>query len=193
VPRPVRCDVDPGVGLPRAVLRRLGCDGLIRALLADAQGNPLALGRRNRLPTRKVRDAIYARDRGTCQYPGCDRTRWLQIHHLDHWADHGDTDPDNLALMCTAHHHAIHDENITLRRAADGTIIALVPDGRILRPAPRLDPGEQPVRDLADATRHVTRTAIIPDWGGEPLSLDYSLHILAQHQPDKQRSDAAAA
>nr|WP_313949832.1 DUF222 domain-containing protein [Frankia sp. ACN1ag] len=91
-------DVDGGIGLSPQVLQRLGCDGLIRALLADPDGNPLHLGRRQRHPSPRLRDAVYARDQGRCQYPGCGHTRWLQIHHLADWVEGGDTDIDRLTL-----------------------------------------------------------------------------------------------
>ncbi|MBL7501576.1 DUF222 domain-containing protein [Frankia sp. CNm7] len=176
-----RCDVEPGIGLPRAVLRRLGCDTLARALIRDGAGNPLALGRRRRVPTRRLREAVYARDQGICQYPGCAHTRWLQIHHLVEWAaGRGDTDLENLTLVCSRHHGLIHDEDITLRRV-DGTIVAVLPDGHVLTPAPRVDAGERPAETLLQATGPVAADAIHTRDGGR-LSWDDSLYVLLQHR-----------
>ncbi|MEX5711454.1 DUF222 domain-containing protein, partial [Parafrankia sp. FMc6] len=91
-PRPgSRAEIAPEIGLSPTVLRRLGCDTLIRSLFTDPHGNPLRLGRRHRLPTRQLRDAVHARDHGTCQYPGCAHTRWLHIHHLTPWTNGGTT------------------------------------------------------------------------------------------------------
>ncbi|WP_106410576.1 HNH endonuclease [Pseudofrankia saprophytica] len=186
----LRCDAEPEVGLPKAVLRRLGCDGLMRALVRDTAGNPLALGRRHRVPTRRLREAVHARDQGTCQYPGCGHTRWLQTHHLLEWlADEGDTDLENLTLVCSRHHQLIHDEGITLSRRDDGTIVATLPDGFVVTPAPCLDVGTQPVGCLAAATRDVAADAIQTHDGGR-LSWDDSLLVLMQHHRPHATSSA---
>ncbi|WP_076784723.1 HNH endonuclease [Parafrankia discariae] len=179
-PRPgSRVEISPGIGLSPAVLRRLGCDGLIRTLLTDPHGNPLRLGRRRRLPTRQLRDAVHARDHGTCQYPGCAHTRWLHIHHLTPWTNGGTTDPDNLTLICGQHHRTLHNDNIELRRTPTGQITAHLPDGRTLHPTPPLNPGAQPTTDLTQTTRHVAPDAITTRDGG-PFHLAESVRALLQ-------------
>ncbi|EFC86061.1 HNH endonuclease signature motif containing protein [Parafrankia sp. EUN1f] len=174
-------DASPAT-LPPAVLQRLGCDSLVQAMLTDPHGTPLRLGRRYRFPTRRLRAAVHARDHGTCQYPGCDHTRWLNIHHLTGWADGGHTDLDNLTLICGTHHRHLHEEGITLRRTPEGTITALLPDGRTLTPAPPLTPGEHPTAALAIETGHVTPDAITTRNGGR-LNLGESLFVLLQNHP----------
>ncbi|EFC79329.1 HNH endonuclease, partial [Parafrankia sp. EUN1f] len=165
--------------LPPAVLQRLGCDGLVQALLTDPHGNPLRLGRRNRFPTRRLQAAVHARDHGTCQYPGCAHTRWLHVHHLVGWAEGGRTDLDNLTLVCGSHHRHLHEEGIVLRRTSSATIVALLPDGRTLVPAPPVTPGEQPIATLADETGHVAPNAVATRDGGR-LNLGESLFVLLQ-------------
>lgn len=178
----LRCEAEPGVGLPRGILRRLGCDGLVRALIRGEDGTPMALGRRRRLPTQRLREACYARDGGRCQYPGCAHTRWLQVHHLREWlADEGETDLENLTLVCTRHHRLIHDEGIVLSRRRDGHVVATLPDGFVVIPAPRLDLDARPAERLAEATRHIAADAIHTANGGR-LSWDDSLYVLMQHK-----------
>ncbi|WP_248824533.1 HNH endonuclease signature motif containing protein [Frankia umida] len=136
------------VGLPAGMVSRLGCDGMIRALLTDRENNPLRLGRRSRLPTSRVRDAVYLRDEGVCRFPSCEHTRWLQIHHLDEWhADGGETNIERLLLVCGTHHRAIHDQNLALRRDHDGTVTVHASDGRVLlgTPPANRDSGSQSV------------------------------------------------
>jgi len=187
-----RCDAEPGIGLPRAVLRRLGCDALVRGLLRDGAGNPLALGRRNRVPTRRLREAVYARDQGTCQYPGCGHTRWLQMHHLREWvADGGVTELENLIVVCSRHHRLIHEDGISLRREA-GRIVAVLSDGSVVVPAPTLDPGARPAESLADLTADVAADAIHTRDGGR-LSWDDSLLVLLQHRDRSVGRDGAVA
>ncbi|WP_347177237.1 HNH endonuclease signature motif containing protein [Parafrankia sp. EAN1pec] len=172
-----RAEISPATGLSPTVLRRLGCDGLIRALLTDTHGNPLRPGRRRRPPNRQLRDTVHARDRGTCQYPGCAHTRWLHIHHLVPWTEGGGTDIDNLTLVCGEHHRTLHDEDTKLRRTTAGRIVALLPDGRTPDPAPPANPGARPAEVLTEATRHVAPDAIATRNGG-PFHLDDSIRAL---------------
>ncbi|MDQ6798093.1 MAG: HNH endonuclease, partial [Actinomycetota bacterium] len=48
----------------------------------------------------RTRLAIEERD-GGCRVPGCDRTRWLHVHHVVHWEDGGATDTSNLMSLCS--------------------------------------------------------------------------------------------
>ena len=42
---------------------------------------------------------------GTCRFPGCDKpTAATEADHTHAWAHGGDTDVDNLALLCPEHH-----------------------------------------------------------------------------------------
>ena|GEM_PF-433418 len=177
-----RADVEPGIGLSAGVLRRLGCDGLLRALLTDTDGNPLYLGRRRRFPSRRLRDAVFARDHGMCAYPACEHTRWLHIHHLAEWAaDEGETNIDLLALLCAAHHRAVHDEGTILERGTDGALVAILSDGRVLRSAPPVDPGPRSAAAFAAATDGVDDDAIATRDGGR-LHLADSVLVLTQHR-----------
>jgi hypothetical protein len=186
----LRCDVEPGIGLPRAVLKRLGCDALVRGLLRDGDGSPLALGRRQRVPTARLRDAVYARDQGICQYPGCERTRWLHIHHLREWlADEGETDLENLTLLCSRHHGLVHEEGIRLERR-DKLLVAVLSDGSIVLPSPGLDPGNRPAEDLTATVGAVPADAIHTQDGGR-LSWDSSMLVLIQARRPPQPSPTA--
>ncbi|MEJ2867806.1 DUF222 domain-containing protein [Actinomycetospora sp. OC33-EN08] len=92
---------------PEAV-RRLACDAEIIPMLMGSKGEVLDVGRKSRTPPAGLRRAIWARDRH-CAFPGCRRkARHCQIHHIRHWAHHGETEPDNLGLLCTYHHGLVH-------------------------------------------------------------------------------------
>ena len=58
----------------------------------------------NRYATSHQRRALGARD-GGCSFPGCDAPPgWAETHHIRHWSSGGNTDLDNLTLVCGYHH-----------------------------------------------------------------------------------------
>lgn len=68
---------------------------------------PLAVGRTERTATTAQRRALAVRDRG-CIIPGCGVVaEACQVHHLTEWADGGRSDPENLVLLCWAHHRQV--------------------------------------------------------------------------------------
>ena len=60
----------------------------------------LNLSRKHRLVQPALRRALEARDRG-CRFPGCSHERWLDAHHVVHWADGGETSLGNTLLLCS--------------------------------------------------------------------------------------------
>jgi len=83
---------------------KLADEAAISLLLRDARGVVLRQGRAKRIATRGQTIALIARDRG-CSFPGCDKPpEWCQRHHIVAWADGGQTDLDNLTLVCGYHH-----------------------------------------------------------------------------------------
>ena len=57
------------------------------------------------------------RDHRRCVVPGCTNHRFLDVHHLDPRSEGGGHDPDRLAVLCGAHHRAVHAATLRL----DGT------------------------------------------------------------------------
>ncbi len=147
------CEIEGGATLAPSVVRRLSCDSLLRAVLTDPKGNPLALGRTRRSPSTKLRRAIYARDKGVCRYPGCRHTQWLQVHHLQEWGiESGPTDPVNLVLLCSLHHRLIHDRGLVLERRPAGDLLVFHPDGTVTQEAPTISSDPDPLRFFRSAT-----------------------------------------
>jgi hypothetical protein len=76
------------------------------------------------------RSALAVRDRGGV-FPDCERPlAWCDAHHLWHWVDGGPTNLDNLALLCQAHHRAVHEDGWQLTRGPDGRFSATPPHPR---------------------------------------------------------------
>ena len=90
------------------LLRQTACDASISRIILGPGSVILDVGRKTRVWTASQRRAIIARDRH-CQGRGCDRdARWCDIHHLDHWADGGETDVSKGVLLCRWHHTCEH-------------------------------------------------------------------------------------
>ncbi|MEE2058278.1 HNH endonuclease signature motif containing protein [Rhodococcus artemisiae] len=88
--------------------RMLACDCQVTRLLLDEHGVPLAHGRTHRSATTAQRRALTVRD-GGCAFPGCSTPpAWADAHHIHHWVDGGDTDLDNLVMLCGHHHRLMH-------------------------------------------------------------------------------------
>jgi hypothetical protein len=115
--------------LPLPTVKRLCCDGAVVALIEDAEGTALDVGRRQRVVSTALRRAVFARDAG-CVFPGCHHTQFIDAHHVTHWADGGDTTLDNLICLCTTHHRLVHEGGFAIQRNGDGTYYFTRPDGR---------------------------------------------------------------
>ncbi|MGH2685652.1 MAG: DUF222 domain-containing protein [Actinomycetota bacterium] len=100
-------ETDTGVQLTSEEVRRLACDSHVEWIV-ETSGRPIGIGRASRLLPPRYRRLLEFRDR-TCRFAGCERTRYLKIHHLDHWATGGRTDLRNLILVCQRHHRALHE------------------------------------------------------------------------------------
>jgi len=99
-------------------------------ILGGAPTQPLEVGRTTRVIQPAQRTALAVRDRG-CSFPSCDRPlAWCEAHHLRHWLHGGPTDLANLALLCRAHHRAVHEGGWRVGRDPDGHLVATPPHRR---------------------------------------------------------------
>ena len=99
-----------GARLPAEVARRYACDATAQITIVDkANGAVIGIGRRSRVVPRWLRRRIERRDDHTCQFPSCSTTRRLHTHHITHWENDGPTNLDNLLLLCSFHHHLVHE------------------------------------------------------------------------------------
>ncbi len=117
--------------LPIDTVKRLCCDGSVISVVEDARGTPLDVGRKQRTVSTSLKRALWSRDRG-CSFPGCHKTRYVDAHHIHHWADGGDTSLANLTLLCTHHHTLLHEGGFRIHRDSGGGIYFRTPDGRVI-------------------------------------------------------------
>jgi hypothetical protein len=126
---PHRCELDDGPALALDTVRRLGCDGTIIGIIEGADGEPLDIGRKTRSIPLPLKRALRSRD-GGCRFPGCDRTRFTENHHVQHWADGGETKLSNLVSLCGFHHKLVHEGGFGIAATDDGLFVFTRPDGR---------------------------------------------------------------
>ncbi|MBK7537939.1 MAG: HNH endonuclease [Myxococcales bacterium] len=136
---PVALTVEADLALSPQATRRLACDcGLVVATVAAAtstDATPLSIGRKTRTLPAALKRALLLRDR-TCRFPGCDHRLFLEGHHLQHWADGGETSLPNLALLCSLHHAYVHERGYCITQSATGELAFEDPQGRAVVPLP---------------------------------------------------------
>ncbi len=135
-----------GPALPEGLRRFMTCDAKAR-VQHDVNGKPLSVGRKARIVPNHTRLAIEERD-GGCRVPGCDRDKWLHVHHVQHWEDGGPTDTENLIALCGRHHRLHHRGQLGISGDADEPHGITFTDarGRPLAPAGTPIPPTEPPR-----------------------------------------------
>jgi Domain of unknown function (DUF222)/HNH endonuclease len=161
--------VEDGGQVSGATVLRLLCEASAQVWLRDRDGRTLDLGRTARDASRKQRRALQLRD-GGCRFPGCTRQTHLIPHHVQWWSRRGATDLDNLVLLCSAHHRAVHEVGYSITNLGRGCFVFLRPDGRVV---PDAAERSQPPDGAygADGAPYVDPHSIVPTWGGERLDL----------------------
>ncbi|NNF13329.1 MAG: DUF222 domain-containing protein, partial [Gemmatimonadetes bacterium] len=152
---PGMSELEDGTRVSAETARRLACDASVVTVTrgrddggvvaaspvlgggAVAPSPVLDVGRRKRSVTPSLRRALDARDRG-CRFPGCG-CRFTDAHHIEHWADGGETKLSNLVLLCRRHHRRVHEGGWRVCSDVHGTqIVFFTPAGRALAAAPPL-------------------------------------------------------
>jgi hypothetical protein len=173
--------LEGGVHVSAETSRRIACDASRVNMCHDTSGDVLNVERRTRTVPASIRRALAHRDRG-CRFPGCG-LRICDAHHIEHWADGGETRLRNLVLLCRRHHRAVHEEGFRVDRQNTGEIRFFWPNGRpfpVVPPAPRLP--EKPTEQLIDRHREtgieINAWTPTPHWHGEKLDLDWAILTL---------------
>jgi len=185
---PGRCELENGPALAVETAKRLACDASVVRIVEDGLGRPLDVGRKTRSIPPAIRRALQSRDAG-CRFPGCTHTRFLDGHHIRHWADGGATRLSNLVLLCRHHHRQVHEGRVEVRMLDDGALRFQGPDGRAFEAAPRMA-GDS--RELVLAHRReglaIDAGTAVTRWAGERMDYGMAVGGLLMEQ---ERADAA--
>ena len=129
------CHLDDKCWIAPHTAKRLSCDASLVTMLEDEQGRVLNIGRRARTVPASIARALAARDK-TCRFPGCCESRYVDAHHIQHWADGGETSLDNLVTLCRYHHRQLHERAFGIRvdkSSAEPSLIFSTPSGSTIQ------------------------------------------------------------
>lgn len=171
-------ELEDGGHVPAETSRRMACDASFVHWQETAGGEPLNVGRKTRTIPPAIRRALQRRDLG-CRFPGCTCTRFVDAHHVKHWADGGETRMDNLVLLCRKHHRLVHEGGFGVAIAPGGVAEFTRPDGEVLSPVPK-PRSRGNVISLVRMNRQngldITPETSTPHWHGEKM--DHQLAVL---------------
>lgn len=115
--------------VPIETARRHCCDAKTVTIVETAEGEPLSIGRKSRTIPVAIERAVRARDKNCCRFPGCRNRRFHHLHHIDHWANGGETAVGNLMLLCSKHHTLVHEGGFRIEKNFQDEWYFVRPDG----------------------------------------------------------------
>jgi hypothetical protein len=182
-----QCELHSGVHVSAETARRFSCD--CRVVTAtegdvctneDVRPNPqekrASRGRAKRVVSGALRRAVLAEQR-RCQFPGCHHERFLEAHHIVHWANGGETSKANTCLLCSFHHAFVHEGSYRVARGADGGFDFISPWGSKLdRTPPLWSSGEDGVRRLIEQQEQLQISCdTTARWNGDRFNLHWAV------------------
>jgi hypothetical protein len=151
---------------------------------------PLDVGRKTRSIPAAIRRALNSRDNG-CRFPGCTHQRYVDAHHIEHWADGGETKLANLVTLCRLHRRLVHEGEISVETLSDGTWRFLRPDGSHyevvpVSPAPTSD-GEELRHAHSELDIRIDNNTAATRWRGERMDYELGVWVLC-NQANRERN-----
>ncbi len=176
--------------------KRFSCDASLLTVLEDKDGNVLNLGRKTRTIPPMLSRALNIRDE-TCRFPGCCESRYVEFHHITHWANGGETNKDNLVKLCCFHHDELHLGHYSIEIKTSGekrTLVFKTSTGQVMEPNPKFShcTVESTVKGYfeqqwPDINSHTGDSR----WQGETMDYGMAIDALLARQ-EKSVADACA-
>ncbi len=173
---PSTARVGAGGAVGGGTAQRLACDASVVTLVERA-GEPVSVGRKARTVPPAIRRALRTRDRG-CAFPGCGHERYVDAHHIRHWAAGGETALNNLVMLCRRHHRLVHEGGFSIEGDPRSGLRFLRPDGAEVGARTPVSP-----RALSPAPKPLRTGA------GDALDLDHVLLLLAGRRSEMELVD----
>lgn len=177
------CETKGGSAISTDSARAIACDATIQRVVIGDEGQVKQVTSARRSPPTWMRRVLRHRD-VTCKFPGCDEDRFLDAHHINHWADGGPTNLTNLVQLCWFHHQRVHDAKWRVARNEDQSFTFIRPDGTVVidpsREQPSASTDEALTKVLERVGAKVDPRACVNQWQGERLPLHYLIEDLAR-------------
>ena len=166
----------------------MSCDASLVTVLENDRGKVLNIGRRARTVPPSIKRALDLRDT-TCRVPGCCQSRYLDAHHIQHWADGGETSLDNLLHLCRYHHRQLHLGLFTIHvekagALSEAQIVFSTPASKRMEASffPQFSRRsvESAQQALCDAAPTVNSKTCITHWSGENCDYPMAMDVLLQ-------------
>jgi len=163
--------------LPLKVAKRLSCDSSLRLVTEDDEGNVLNIGRKSRIIPQAIKLAVQMRD-GGCQFPSCWQTKWTDQHHIQHWADGGETSLSNLTTLCRFHHGLVHKGDFRIEIGENRELLFIESKHRLpMLPMPIQFPNAPGYQQTLSAWKqdeqasdiHITPETAVTRWLGDQV------------------------
>ena len=194
------CHTDNNRWLAPQTAKRLCCDASVVTVLEDEQGRVLNIGRRSRTVPATISRALALRDK-TCRFPGCCESTYVDAHHIQHWADGGETSLNNLVTLCRCHHRQLHRGSFSIRvekTQGEQQLIFSTPAGKAIESSvfPQF-PGvsaETSAEALSFSAPGVDAGTCVTRWRGEDC--DYGMAVeglLYRDRGERLRGDVLEA
>jgi hypothetical protein len=191
-----RCEIEDGTHIAAETARRLACDASVVAIVEDEHGEPLSVGRKTRSIPPALHRALRSRDRG-CRFPGCCNTRYVDAHHIHHWAHGGETKLSNLITLCRFHHRAVHEGKVVIQILDDSAVRFLRPTGESFD---SVAPGHNhTIGDWSELPRQHEQHNVFIDartavtrWDGEPMDFSMGVEALLRRRREANSSNIYA-
>ncbi len=154
-----RCETSTGVPVSDHDALRAMLRGQVRRAVVDAASVVIDLGSRRRLFTGAAREAAQLVAH-RCAHPGCSvPAEFCQVDHLERHVDGGPTDQCNAGPACARHNLYKERAGLRSRRADNGRIHLIRPDGSVMlpvgaRPPTWADPDPPRPSDLSERPEH---------------------------------------
>jgi hypothetical protein len=127
-----------GPALDGPAVSRPFCDSTVHRVVMSGRSAVLDYGTATRTIPTPLWSSLVIRDEH-CRFPGCDRHRpsvWCEAHHVV-WVTHGGpTELPNLVLLCSRHHHLLHQPGWHAKLRPGGVLEVTDPYGTVRETSP---------------------------------------------------------
>jgi hypothetical protein len=138
----------------------------------------LSVGRKRRSIPVSIKRALLKRDT-TCRFPGCCNRIFVEGHHIQHWANGGETSLQNLVGLCDHHHRFVHEYGYRVELDEKQQPKFFDSRERVVTEAvERPKPPRLGMRSLVDKRPDVSAEANEPGWDGDPMNYEWIIDDL---------------